>query len=63
MTELRITHGMVERAACAMILEMFAPHELPVDDELWEKYYHTAKAALKAAFTEDGADGEKEPSR
>ena len=44
---------MVERAAAAIIVEMFAPHELPVDEDLWEKYYHTAKAALIAAFNDE----------
>jgi late competence protein required for DNA uptake (superfamily II DNA/RNA helicase) len=53
MTEIRITHGMVERATCAMIAEMFAPHELPLDDDLWDKYYQTAKVALTAALSED----------
>lgn len=52
-TKTQITHGMVERAATAMIVEMFAPHELPVDEDLWEKYYHTARAALVAAFTDE----------
>ena len=50
MAEMQITHGMVEAAATAMILEMFAPHELPVDEELWHKYYETARLALKAAL-------------
>ena len=48
--DVEITTEMIERAATAMIAEMFAPHELPVDDELWEKYCITAKAALQAAL-------------
>jgi hypothetical protein len=61
MTEIRITHGMVERATCAMIAEMFAPHELPLDDDLWDKYYQTAKVALTAALSEDDIRGELTP--
>jgi hypothetical protein len=41
-----------------MISEMFAPHELPVDDELWHKYYATAHEALKAAARANGEYGE-----
>jgi hypothetical protein len=43
------THGEVEAAALAMVTEMFAPHELPVDEDLWNHYYETAHLALKAA--------------
>lgn len=55
----RITHGMCEKAANAMILKMFAPHELPLSEDLWEKYYHVAAAALEAALSPDG----EEPKR
>jgi hypothetical protein len=43
------TQAQIEAAANAMIDCMFAPHELPIDDELWCKYFETAKAALTAA--------------
>lgn len=43
------TNEQIEAAAMAMILEMFATHELPVSDDLWHLYYETAHAALKAA--------------
>lgn len=39
----------VEAAAKEMIVEMFAPHELPVDDDLWYLYVRIARAALEAA--------------
>jgi hypothetical protein len=38
----------IEAVATAMIHDMFAPHELPVCDELWRKYVHTATAAFDA---------------
>jgi hypothetical protein len=44
-----ITDAEVEAAAAAMLLQMFAPHELPVDERLWRKYLDTASAALTAA--------------
>jgi hypothetical protein len=47
-----VTDEMVERAASAMIRDMFADHELPVDEELWHKYVGTAKAALTAALSD-----------
>lgn len=47
---MKITQEMVEAAAWAMIANMFAEHELPVDDELWRKYCGTARAALVAAL-------------
>jgi hypothetical protein len=40
-----------------MVLNMFAPHELPVSDDLWELYYATARDALNAA-DRARADGE-----
>lgn len=43
---------MVEAAAKAMIAGMFAPHELPVADDLWELYLKTARVALAAAAKE-----------
>lgn len=49
MTEREITKSEVEAAATALIAEMFAPHELPVDEELWWKYVSAARAALLAA--------------
>lgn len=39
----------IEVAACAMMLDMFAPHELPLDAGLQRKYHHTARSALEAA--------------
>lgn len=39
----------IEAAALAMITEMFAPHEMPVPDDLWDRYCATAHLALKAA--------------
>ena len=38
----------VERVALAIEKSMFAPHELPLDDELHGKYRETAKAAIAA---------------
>ena len=51
MTELRAppTEAEVEAAADAMVICMFAPHELPIEGELWDKYLSTARAALEAA--------------
>lgn len=43
------TEAEVEAAAKEMIVEMFAPHELPVDDDIWYQYVRTARAALEAA--------------
>ena len=39
----------VETVAMAMVMEMFAPHELPVPDDIWDKYCATARIALDAA--------------
>lgn len=39
---------MVERVAKAIIGTMFAPHELPIDDNLVQKYRETARAAIEA---------------
>ena len=39
----------IAAAATSMMQSMFAPHELPLDDELKQKYWDTAKAALEAA--------------
>jgi hypothetical protein len=39
----------VQAAATALMLHMFAPHELPLDDELKAKYVKAAEAALQAA--------------
>lgn len=44
-----ITHGEVEAAAAAMVADMFAPHEMPISEDLWDKYYATAAKALEAA--------------
>ena len=38
----------VAAAAESIMQSMFAPHELPLDDELKQKYWDTAKAALEA---------------
>ena len=38
----------VEHVALAIERSMFAPHELPLDDELHGKYRVTAKAAIEA---------------
>lgn len=46
-----ITNEMVEAAAMAMVVEMFAPHELPVDEDIWHLYCKTARHALTAALT------------
>lgn len=43
------TEGEIEAAASAMVAEMFAPHELPVDQDVWEHYCRTAQHALDAA--------------
>lgn len=39
---------MIERVALAIEAKMFAPHELPLDDELHAKYRETAAAAINA---------------
>lgn len=44
-----ITLRQVHAAASAMMLHMFAPHELPLNDELKAKYLKVAEAALQAA--------------
>lgn len=46
---MKIPQAQIEAAAKAMEQEMFAPHELPLDDELHAKYLDTAEAALAAA--------------
>lgn len=38
----------IERVAKAIEATMFAPHELPLDDELHGKYRETAEAAIRA---------------
>jgi hypothetical protein len=43
----------VERVALAIEATMFAPHELPVDDELHSKYLGTAQAAIDASGAPD----------
>jgi hypothetical protein len=62
----------IDAAARAMTECMFAPHELPITGELWEKYLWTAKAALTAAaevgpnmkpLTDDEADAIKDAIR
>jgi len=44
-----ITFRQVQAAADAIARMMFAPHELPLNEELKEKYIKTAEAALQAA--------------
>lgn len=44
---------MVERVARAIEATMFAPHELPVDDELHGRYLVTARAAITAMINPD----------
>jgi len=39
---------MIERVAKALIEQMFAPQELPLTDELQNKYYGLARAAIAA---------------
>ena len=43
------TPAEIEAAATSMMESMFAPHELPVSEDLQNKYRMTAKAALAAA--------------
>lgn len=43
------TKDEIEAAAKAMITGMFAPHELPVDEDIWWQYVAVARAALIAA--------------
>ena len=38
----------IAAAAESMMQSMFAPHELPLGDDLKQKYWNTAKAALEA---------------
>jgi len=56
------THGEVEAAALAIILEMFAPHELPVSDDLWDLYYATAAHALEAAARVRAGEVDEDPT-
>lgn len=44
-----LSKAQVEAAAQAMMADMFAAHELPLDDELTAKYRGTALQALRAA--------------
>lgn len=37
----------IAAASESMMQSMFAPHELPLDDELKQKYWNMAKAALE----------------
>jgi len=46
---MKITYEMQEAAAMAIIKCMFPPHELPLDEDTWNKYLETAYAALRAA--------------
>ena len=46
----------IEVAAQAMMRHMFAPHELPLDAQLAEKYRECAAAALDAADLADSAE-------
>lgn len=39
---------MIERVAKAIIETMFAEHELPLEDEIYQKYLVTASAAIEA---------------
>jgi hypothetical protein len=43
-----MTPEMVERVARAIEATMFAPHELPIEGELHERYRETARAAIEA---------------
>ena len=43
-----VTEAEIEAVAKAFILEMFAPHELPVADDIFELYCRTAEHAIKA---------------
>lgn len=43
------TQAEINAAAEAMMVSMFAPHELPLDAELRAKYKRTARSALEAA--------------
>lgn len=43
------TRKQIEAAADAMKAMMFAPHELPLDEFLTNKYLDLAKAAIDAA--------------
>lgn len=43
------THGEVEAATLAIVSEMFASHELPLDADLWDHYYLMTRNALEAA--------------
>jgi hypothetical protein len=44
-----IDERQIEAAAQAMMAFMFAPHELPLSDELQQKYRECAAVALRAA--------------
>ena len=43
-------NDMIERVALAIERTMFAPHELPLDQELHGKYRDTARAAIAAMY-------------
>lgn len=45
-----VTDQMTAEAAQSMMHSMFAPHELPLDDELAAKYQQTARDAIAAAL-------------
>ena len=45
-----VTAAQIEAAADAMIADMWAPHELPISAETKERYRHTARMALEAAW-------------
>lgn len=43
-----MTGEMIERVAKAIIGTMFAEHELPLEDDIYEKYLGTADAGIAA---------------
>ncbi len=50
---LEVTPDAIRFAAEAMMKFMFAPDELPLDEDLRMKYYQCAQHALKAALNEE----------
>jgi hypothetical protein len=53
----------VEAAAHAIVRCMFAPHELPLSDELMGKYRQCAQAALAAAMSHGMSFADESESR
>lgn len=47
----QITDEMVEDATLAFLPQIFATHEMPVDDTIWHRYKNAMRLALRAALS------------